>query len=63
MPQQQPHRNPSESGDPPIGECAVCEEPVTRDDPGTLTFVASTGSMATVHDRCQPGADAAPPAS
>lgn len=53
MPQQEPHRNPSESGDPPIGECAVCGEPVTRADPGTLTFVASTGSMATVHDRCR----------
>jgi hypothetical protein len=59
MPQQEPHRNPSEGGDPPLGQCAVCGEPVTREDPGTVTFSAATGRMANVHDRC---AGSEPPA-
>lgn len=55
MPQQQPHRNPSESGDSPLGQCSVCGEAVTREDPGTVTFSATTGKMANVHDRCAAG--------
>jgi hypothetical protein len=42
------------SGEPPIGECAVCGEPVTREDPGTLQFSLSSGAMSHVHTRCQP---------
>lgn len=43
------------SGEPPIGECAVCGEPVTREDPGALQFSLSTGAMTHVHTRCQAG--------
>ena len=49
MPQEQSHK----SGDPPIGRCVVCEEPVTIEDPGKLQVSAATGSMAHVHDRCR----------
>ena len=41
-------------GEPPIGQCTVCGDPVTRDDPGALTFSAATGSMTHVHTRCKP---------
>jgi len=44
------------SGEPPIGQCSVCAEPVTATDPGSLTFSAATGAMAHVHTRCKPGA-------
>lgn len=44
------------SGEPPIGQCSVCSEPVTATDPGSLTFSASTGAMTHVHTRCKPGA-------
>jgi len=47
MPQEQSQK----SGDPPIGECSVCGEKVTREDPGTLEFSLATGSMTHVHDR------------
>lgn len=43
------------SGEPPIGECSVCHEPVTRTDPGTLAFSTSTGTMSNVHTRCEAG--------
>jgi hypothetical protein len=49
MPQEQSQK----SGEPPIGECAVCGEPVTQEDPGTLQFSPSSGVMANVHTRCQ----------
>jgi len=49
MPQEQSQK----SGEPPIGECALCGAPVTRDDPGKLQFSPSTGSMTHVHTRCQ----------
>jgi hypothetical protein len=49
MPQQQAQK----SGDPPLGACAVCGEPVTRDDPGRLQFSATSGRMTQVHDRCR----------
>jgi hypothetical protein len=52
MPQQQSQK----SGEPPIGQCSVCGEPVTRDDPGTLRFSAASGTMANVHTRCEDGA-------
>jgi len=54
MPQQQSQK----SGEPPIGECAVCGRAVTRDDPGKLRFDASDGTMAHVHDRCEKPAEA-----
>ena len=41
-------------GEPPIGQCTVCGDPVTRDDSGALTFSAATGSMTHVHTRCKP---------
>ena len=43
------------SGEPPIGECAVCAQPVTATDPGLLTFSPTSGAMAHVHTRCKPG--------
>jgi hypothetical protein len=49
MPQEQAQK----SGDPPLGQCAVCGEPVTRDDPGKLEFSTATGSMTHVHERCR----------
>jgi hypothetical protein len=49
MPQEQSQK----SGEPPIGECAVCGELVTRDDPGTLRFSPASGAMTHVHDRCE----------
>jgi hypothetical protein len=49
MPQEQSQK----SGDPPLGRCTVCNEPVTAEDPGKVRFSASTGSMAHVHDRCR----------
>jgi len=49
MPQEQSQK----SGEPPIGECAVCGERVTPDDPGTLQFSPSTGAIAQVHARCR----------
>ncbi len=49
MPQQQSQK----SGEPPIGECAVCGKKVTTDDPGTLRFSAATGTMSNVHTRCE----------
>lgn len=51
MPQEQNQK----SGEPPIGECAVCGKPVTKGDPGKLQLSASSGSMSHVHDRCQQG--------
>jgi hypothetical protein len=51
MPQEQSQK----SGEPPIGECAVCGEPVTREDPGVLQFSRSSGAMSHVHTRCQAG--------
>lgn len=51
MPQEQSQR----SGEPPIGQCAVCGKPVTREDPGALQFSLSSGAMSHVHDRCQAG--------
>jgi hypothetical protein len=44
------------SGEPPIGQCSVCGEPVTATDPGSLVFSAATGAMTHVHTRCKPGA-------
>lgn len=58
MPQQQPDR----SGEPPLGRCTVCGEAVTRDDPGRMTFVQSSGQMTNVHTRCESGEAAEPPA-
>ena len=52
MPQEQSQK----SGDPPIGQCAECGEPVTAADPGKLRFSLSSGSMRHVHDRCADGA-------
>jgi hypothetical protein len=52
MGQQQPQQ-PGQSGDPPLGQCAVCGEPVTRDDPGRLRMTVSTGRMSNVHTRCE----------
>ncbi len=49
MPQQQSQK----SGEPPIGTCAVCGEPVTATDPGTLQFTVDSGEMRHVHDRCR----------
>ncbi len=49
MPQEQSQK----SGDPPLGKCAVCDEPVTAADPGRLQLSAATGSMTHVHDRCR----------
>jgi hypothetical protein len=53
MPQEQSQQ----SGEPPIGQCVVCGEPVTRADPGTLRFSPETGALTHVHARCE--ADAA----
>jgi hypothetical protein len=50
MPQEQSQKN----NDPPLGQCAVCEEPVTKTDPGKLQFSTATGTMSHVHDRCRP---------
>ena len=47
------------SGEPPIGQCSVCDEPVTATDPGSLVFSAATGAMTHVHTRCK-GAAAYP---
>ncbi len=49
MPQEQSQK----SGEPPIGECTVCGELVTRNDPGTLRFSPASGAMSHVHDRCE----------
>jgi hypothetical protein len=49
MPQQQPQQ----SGEPPIGSCSVCGEPVTLEDPGRLEFSVASGEMRNVHDRCR----------
>jgi hypothetical protein len=49
MPQEQSQK----SGEPPIGECAVCHEPVTRTDPGVLLFSPTEQTMRNVHTRCQ----------
>jgi hypothetical protein len=49
MPQEQSQK----SGDPPLGECAVCGEAVTREDPGTLKFALASGAMTQVHTRCE----------
>jgi hypothetical protein len=49
MAQEQSQR----SGEPALGECAVCGKVVTADDPGTLRFVAATGTMSHVHARCE----------
>ena len=49
MGQQQSDR----SSDPPLGRCAVCGEPVTRDDPGRIRVTQSTGRMANIHFRCE----------
>jgi hypothetical protein len=54
MPQEQSQK----SGEPPIGECAVCGEPVTREDPGTLKFSLASGAMTHVHTRCESVSDA-----
>jgi hypothetical protein len=51
MPQEQSQK----SGEPPIGTCAVCGEPVTREDPGTLEFELSSGAMSHAHTRCRSG--------
>jgi hypothetical protein len=53
MPQEQSQK----SGEPPLGECAVCGEPVTREDPGTLRFSPSSGSITHIHTRCEPPSD------
>ena len=49
------HEQSQKSGEPPIGECSMCHEPVTRTDPGTLAFSTSTGTMSHVHTRCEAG--------
>ncbi len=59
MPQQQSQK----SGEPPIGECAVCGEPVTREDPGALKFSPASGAMSHVHTRCESASDAGDAAS
>jgi hypothetical protein len=53
MPQEQSQT----SGEPPFGECVVCGEPVTREDPGTLTFSLASGVMTHVHTRCESVSD------
>jgi hypothetical protein len=40
------------SGEPPLGQCVVCGQPVTRDDPGKIQFDATDGRMTNVHIRC-----------
>ncbi len=51
MPQQQSQK----SGEPPLGTCSVCGEPVTAQDPGKLEFAVDSGDMRHVHDRCRGG--------
>jgi hypothetical protein len=50
-----PQEQSQKSGEPPIGECAVCGRRVTRDDPGTLRFSPSSGVMTHIHTRCESG--------
>jgi hypothetical protein len=49
MPQQQSQRD----GEPPLGSCAECGEPITREDPGRLELTVESGAMRHVHDRCR----------
>jgi len=55
-----PQEQSQKSGEPPIGECAVCHEPINRTDPGVLRFSPTDQTMRNVHTRCQPPTAPAP---